>query len=290
MDSTKVCSRLTSCLILIGMAAGAMTAASEGVDDGWPSIVKNGEQQLTVHQPQVDFWKGYTNLQFRCAIAVKTTNMQEKFGVAEVEAQTVTDHEARTVVVYGIRRTLRFANAGESELVKLHATVDQLLHRGQVIVVARERVLAYISPETQPLQRSVKLNLNPPKIFTSSRPAILVSFKGKPQFRPIETNRVDLEFALNCNWDMLYDTQEQKFYLLKGDSWLMISDLLTGTWSAANKLPSSINSLPKDQNWAEVSQHVPGKPMTRVPTVFVTTNSAELIIIDGPPRYTPIRD
>lgn len=278
-------------LVGIAMSCGILRVAADSAeltDAGWPRIFREGDQQLTVHQPQVDVWAGYTNLQFRCAIEVKTPERGETFGVAEVEAQTVTDHEARTVAIYGIKRVLRFPNVDDKELSNLNSIVDQIYPPGQATVVALERIVAYLDPESQPLQRPVKLKMNPPRIFTSSRPAILVSFMGKPQFRPVETNRTDLEFALNCSWDILYDTREQRFYLLNGDSWLTTSDLLKGTWNAAKNLPSSIHSLPKDQNWSDVSKHVPGNAITRVPTVFVTTEAAELILVDGPPRYTPI--
>ena len=288
MDLTKSLISLFYQLIICGAITGESAAPDEATDAGWPRVFKNGEQQLTVHQPQVDVWEGYTNLQFRCAIGVKSPAQEEKFGVAEVEAQTVTDHDARTVAIYGIKRTLHFANVGDTELSSLRATVDEIYPPGQATVVALERVVAYLDPKTQSLQREVALKMTPPKIFTSSRPAILVSFMGKPQFRPVETNRNDLEFALNCNWDILYDTREQRFYLLKDDSWLTTPDLLKGTWSAAKNLPSSIHSLPKDQNWSEVLKHVPGTAITRVPTVFVTTEAAELILLDGPPKYTPI--
>ncbi len=288
MGRTKAHLGLGCFFILVAAVGQGLAAQDERADTGWPRVFTKGAQQLTVHQPQVDFWAGYTNLQFRCAIEVKTSAEEGKFGVAEVEAQTVTDHDARMVAAYGTRRTLRFANVGDKELSTLRATVDELSPPGQSTVVALERVLAYLDPEKQLLQRAVKLNLKPPKIFTSSRPAILVTFMGKPQFRPVETNRNDLEFALNCNWDVLYDTGEQRFYLLKGDAWLTTDDLLNGNWSAANKLPGSIHALPQDQNWSDVSKQVPGKPLTRVPSVFVTTVSAELILLDGPPRYTPV--
>jgi hypothetical protein len=273
-------------LLSLGAIAQGPPAPAEPGDVGWPRVFKMGDRQLTIHQPQVDFWTGYTNLQFRCAIGIKGIGRDEKFGVAEVEAQTVTDHDLRTVAVYGVRRTLRFANVSDRE--QLRATVEQLYPVGQVTVLALERVLAYLEPPKGSTQGAVEVNLHPPKIFSSSRPAILVYFMGKPQFRPVETNRSDLEFALNTNWDILYDTHQQRFYLLNGESWLTTADLLNGPWSAVNSLPSSFHSLPDDHNWSEVRKNVPGKLLTRVPNVFVTTKPAELILVEGPPRYTRV--
>ena len=87
-------SRINS--LLAGTLAVALTAASpplraqtDAADPGWPRVFKEDKQQLTVYQPQVDYWNGYTNLHFRCAIAVKGVSKQEKFGVAEVDRKSV---------------------------------------------------------------------------------------------------------------------------------------------------------------------------------------------------------
>src|SRR5215213_4352861 len=87
-----------------GALAQEDATISGTTDPGWPRVFKQGARQLTIHQPQIDRWVGYTNLQFRCAIAVSINGGEEKFGVAEVEAQTVTDHEARTVTIFGTKR------------------------------------------------------------------------------------------------------------------------------------------------------------------------------------------
>ena len=280
--------RVWSSLGLLMLAQAASFAASESGDPGWPRAFKNGVQQLTIHQPQVDSWQGYTNLQFRCAIAVKGVSKGEKFGVAEIEAETVTDHDARTVAIVSAKRKLRFANVPEPELSRLREAVDELYPPKQITTVALERVLAYLEVKDQSVQREVEVNLDPPKIFGSSRPAILVIFMGEPQFRPVETNRTDLEFAINTNWDVLFDTASRQFYLLNGEGWLTAPDLLQGPWSSAQALPASIESLPSDENWAEARKHLPGKPLKRVPTVFTTTKPAEMILVDGPPNYTTV--
>ena len=53
-------------------------------------------------------------------------------------------------------------------------------------------------------------------------------------------------------------------------------------------LPNSIQTIPADQNWSEVRKNLPGKAAPRVPTVFVSTEPAELILLDGPPRYAAV--
>ena len=95
-------------------------------------------------------------------------------------------------------------------------------------------------------------------------------------------------FAVNANWDLLYDTAGQKYYLLNESGWMTSQDPLKGTWVAARSLPAVLSSLPADDNWNEVRKNIPGQPITKAPAVFVATEPAELILTDGEPTYTPI--
>jgi hypothetical protein len=280
--------RLATITLLTAAVCNGFTAAAQSADPGWPRVFKKGSQQLTVYQPQVDYWHGYTNLHFRCAIAIKGVLKEEKFGVAEVDALTIADLGARIVAIVPLQRDVRFPNVTPDELAKLRQAAEQLNPPGQVTTLSLDRVIAYLDPAKQPVQHSVELNLAPPKIFSSSTPAILVIFMGEPRFEPVATNRTDLLFALNTNWDVLYDTESRMYYVLNGDGWLTAPDALKGPWTPAQTLPPAIYSLPATANWAEARKHLPGKPAKSAPRVFVTTEPAELILTDGPPTYLPV--
>ncbi len=268
-------------------ASNGFTAAAQSGDPGWPRVFKSGGKQLTVYQPQVDYWHGYTNLHFRCAIAVKGVSKQEKFGVAEIAAVTAVDQAARTVVVTPTARDLRFPNTSDSEAAALRRAVDELRPPGHAITISLDRVLAYLNVAEQRTQHPVEVNLDPPQIFYSRQPAILVIFLGEPQFKPVETNRTDLLFALNTNWDLFYDTASQRYYLLNQDQWLTAPDV-KGPWTATQNLPTSLFSLPANDNWADVRANLPAKRAKAAPVVFVSTQPAELILTRGDPTYSPI--
>jgi hypothetical protein len=275
-------------LLLAAALGSGVTVRAQSGDPGWPRVFKQNDKQLTVYQPQVDYWRGYTNLHFRCAIAVRGVLKEEKFGVAEVDALTVTDPTTRTVAIAPIKRELRFGNVQEPQLTQLRQAVAQLHPPEQAITLSMDRLIAYLHPTTQPVQKAVDVNLNPPKIFSSSTPAILVIFMGEPKLEPVETNRTDLLFALNTNWDVLYDVATQRYYLLNGEGWLTTPDLFKGPWTPATTLPSSLYTLPPNANWAEARSHLPGKAPKLAPTVFATTEPAEMILTDGPITYRPI--
>ena len=271
--------------ILVGSARAEQTAD----DPGWPRVFEKGGNQLTVHQPQVDYWKNYTYLHFRCAISVKTPQpKKEAFGVVEIDAATVVDHAVRTVMFTPTRREFRFPNLPDADVAALRAIVDELKPMSDVTTLSLDRVLAYVNPDEQPQQRAVEVDLAPPKIFFSSQPAILVMFLGEPQLKPVEKGRTDLLFALNTNWDLFYDTASQRYFLLNQDNWLTASEA-KGPWTATQKLPASLSSLPADDNWADVRKNLATKRSKTVPTVFVSTQPAELILAEGEPSYRPIK-
>jgi hypothetical protein len=185
-------------------------------------------------------------------------------------------------------RILRFPNTSDSEEKSLRKDVDELYPQGKALTISLDRIIAYLDPEKQAQQQAVELNLDPPRVFYSSKPAILVMFMGEPQLQPVVKDRNELMFAVNANWPVFFDAADQRFYLLNGDNWLTTADALNGPWSPAGPLPQSLSSLPPDENWAEVRKQIPGKRASDIPAVFVSTEPAELILTQGEPTFSPI--
>ena len=125
----------------------------------------------------------------------------------------------------------------------MRQAVEQLHPSSQATTLSLDRVIAYLNPATQPVQQPVAVNLDPPRIFNSTTPAILVIFMGEPQLKPVETNRTDLLFALNTNWDVLYDSASRQYYLLNGEGWLT-----TGPKESPQSIKADLHVV-KMQGW-----------------------------------------
>ncbi len=280
-------------LILLLMVAGASLAAPSDTsppgDPGWPRVIKKNGKELTIYQPQVDSWQDYKNLHARFAIAVKDgKSKKETFGVAEWDAETVVDQTARVVAIIPKKRELRFPNTTDAEAAALRSVVEEIQPFGQATTISLDRVLAYIDPAQQRQQPAVELNMDPPKIFSSNKPAILVLLQGEPQLQAVDAKQKDLMFVANTNWDILYDAVTQRYYLLNQESWLTTKDLINGPWDSTTTLPAGMSSLPEDDNWAGVRKRIPGKPEKNPPIVLVSKEPAELILTQGEPKYSPI--
>jgi len=144
-------------------------------------------------------------------------------------------------------------------------------------------MIASVEKAKTPVQ-AITANPEPPTIFVSTTPAILLLVEGKPVLAPIDG--ITLEYVVNTNWDLFYDKTD--FYLLNGKTWLKSKEL-SGPWAVTTKIPADMGKLPKDQNWGEVLKAVP--PAGGGPTgtkVMFTEKPAELMLFNGKPVYAKI--
>jgi hypothetical protein len=272
-------------LLLTTLAAVPAVAAE---DPGWPRTFERKGQTVVMHQPQVDEWKDYEKMAFRAAIAVtESPAARPIYGVLAVKANTKVNLETRMVLMTDLEPEIRFADKVDKEEDRLQKLVREIVPKKEWIEVSLDRVFAYRADSDAQKKREVEVNLDPPQIFYSSKPAIVVMFMGLPQFKPIKDTQ--LQFAINTNWDVFFDKTDSHYYLLNGESWLTSSDPLKQPWTPTRALPRELSRLPADANWEDVRRNIPGKSVAAAPAVFVTTQPAELITTDGDPRYQPIQ-
>ena len=283
---------VTSALILPSFVLAAEkkpAAEPKPVDPGWPRQFNKNGQKVVVYQPQVDSWQDFTKLHYRVAISFAAgSGKKEIYGVAEGDADTVVNQETRTVDLKREGYQLRFPNLKPEEAAAAEKSVRQIVPEKSSFTLSVDRLLALLDPANEPLQPSVEVSVDPPKIFCSAKNAILVMLLGAPEFKPVEKDKADLMFAVNTNWDVFFDTTQSRYYLLNGESWLTASDPVKGPWTAADKLPAGLSKLPATENWSDVIKNIPGKKTKELPTVFVSTEPSELILTKGEPAYAPV--
>ena len=81
-------------------AGGSATAAEPPPpsDPGWPRTFTKDGTTLTIYQPQVDAWKDYEKIKFRCALEVQLQGTTEPtYGVAAVQVNGGVRHICRSI-------------------------------------------------------------------------------------------------------------------------------------------------------------------------------------------------
>ncbi len=273
-------------LTLAHALAFTSVAAASAEDIGWPRSFEADGHAVVVYQPQVEEWKDHETLEFLMAVSVLPDGADHRtYGVLEVRANTKINHEERTVLLTQLVLTMQFPDTDAATAKGLETIVRTALPDKETLVVDLDRLITYVhASDVQ--TRDIKINLDPPPIFYSAEPAVLVIFMGEPKFKPIEGT--NLLFAVNTNWDVFLETGSSRYHLRVEDGWLVSSDPKSGNWRPTSALPKDISKLPDEENWTEVRKHVPGKMMAKAPRVLVSTQPAELILTEGTPELTPI--
>ena len=264
----------TLVLVITCLCITAGAAEPEPFKEGWPRLFQTKGSQVVVHQPQLTEWEDHKILRAQAAVAVTLKGQKtEYFGAIYFETGTEVDFVERMVVMKSLRLTkLVFPNVNASTAKECQATVMDALPKDKVMLISLDRVLA--SMERSKLEtRTTPVNLDPPPIFYSDQPAILVLFMGEPKFEAISAD-AKLLYAVNTNWDIIRTLSSSRYYILNGESWYVTANVLEGPWRPVSRLPAAFFSLPDDENWKAVKEHIPGKQATEVPKVIVSKEPA----------------
>ncbi len=268
-------------------ASAALRPAQPPGDRGWPrDYATPSGAQIVIYQPQVASWADQKHMvAFAAASYLPNGTRKQALGTLKIEADTEVSLEERLVKfsVLKIAET-NFPTLPKEQVQELIAEIDKAIP-DEDRMIALDRVLTQVD-KSQIIPRNVPgIKADPPKIFFSKTPAVLLGFDGEPIWSPIKEN--ELKFAVNTNWDLFQHGPTGVYYLRNDTSWLRAADL-KGPWTPAGKLPDSFTKLPADDNWKSVRENLPGKPAAQVPAVFFSTEGAELIQFDGEPRYKPV--
>ena len=137
-------------------------------------------------------------------------------------------------------------------------------------VIALDRVLANLDKSTIVVKNVEGVKADPPPIFFSKTPAVIVNLDGEPIWSPIKDN--DLKFAVNTNWDLFQHGPTKTFYLRNDDAWLKATDV-KGPWTPAGNAARQLQEA-AGRRQLEGRQGGPAgqdrSPATAVPKVFVS--------------------
>jgi hypothetical protein len=293
-------------ILLAGsLAATAQTksdnpAQSTGGDQGWPRKFAIGGSAFAVYQPQVEEWVGN---QFSARAAFAVTEGQDKqpsYGVLWFSARTEIDKVNRVVTFSDFKMTrMNFPSAPERVTAYQSALQARAQQKGEMI--ALDRLLADMAiNEAATVGSGYAVKNDPPQVFFSTKPAILILIDGSPELRTVkETN---LERVINTRVLILHDQAKNKFYLHLMDGWLEATNIM-GPWNLSDGLR---DDLPKALETAKALKQVDlldgsaaGSSVTKaslkeaakqnaLPKISVSTVPAELLQTQGEPQVAAI--
>jgi hypothetical protein len=270
----------------------AASAADEGFSDSWyPRTVTSDKGTAVIHAPQIDAWKDFETISAWTAFSISRAGSDNTYhGSISFDAETDTDLQAREVLLHDFTiKELTISGLDEdSEEVRL--VREAFVSRSRTVPL--DLVLEYL-PDGMEIASTEGLSAEPPLIFASTEPALLLSVDGEPVFVPVDEG--ELRFVINTNWDVLRVGDEGPLYFCSQGNWLT-ADVIDGEWAWAQSLPGQFAAIPDSPNWENVRACLPEDltsivaPEQDEPPVFYAAEAAELILLDGPAEWQPIGD
>jgi hypothetical protein len=275
-------------------AAAAPAAAAPATDNGWPRKFAVGGSSFAVYQPQMERWEGNQWLG-RAAFSVANGSAgQPSYGVLWFEARTEIDKAKRLVSFSDIRVTrVSFPAAPEKTSLLQNALQSHARQRGEAI--ALDRLLAEMAANDAARPATTyEVKNEAPKVFFSTKPALLVLIDGAPVFRQVQ--ETELETVINTHVLIVRD-RRNNFYLHLLNGWLQADDLMS-SWRPALQTPKD---LAKALDAAIASKQVdllngPKEGISlndaaranQLPEIYLSTEPAELLQTDGDPQIASI--
>ncbi|HSE41631.1 MAG TPA: hypothetical protein VLH08_12790 [Acidobacteriota bacterium] len=261
-------------------------SAKADVPIEWPKEIQHPKGKIMIYQPQIDEWPDYRTVKARSAVAFLPTGKDNpQLGIIEMQARTEVDFESRLVKLTRLQITgANFPGATKEKNAEALAELQKMLNSDNVRSIDLDRML--VSLERAGV-KNLELKNDPPKIYFSKKPAILVIFDGKPILSPIKDS--ELKFIVNTNWDVFYLEKDKTYFLRNDKTWLKAQNT-NGPYSPADKLPDSFKKLPMNDNWKDVLLTIPPQKLKpeNMPVIFISEEPAELIVLKGEPDYKPI--
>ncbi len=271
-------------LLRIGLSVLVLAQAGAAQQAEWPQQITRDGATLVIYQPQVEDWKNFTELDWRSAFSLTPPGGKPVMGVVSAHGQTDVVRERDLVVITNLKvNSLHFPSLDEATAAKMDQLVRSFVP--STTAISLQRLIACVpKPESVP---AVPLRNDPPPIFVSYRPAILLFVDGQPQLAPVKDT--SLEFVVNTSWPLFLDKGKTAYYLLVGQEW-MTSLSLEGPWKPTRALPADMAKLAADPEWASLKSVIPPPPNAKpvTPTVFYSMTPAEVLLFDGQPRYSAI--
>ncbi len=272
-------------------ASLAQGTPGDSIDLGWPRAFTASGTTFHIYQPQLESWNG-NQLTARAAIAVTTqADTLPTFGVVNFSARTEVDKVNRTVYLNDFAvLSSNFPSAPAQAPGWLATLARALPTTSRAFALDRLEADLSITQAKQAVSAQPVEN-QPPRIFVSTVPAMLVLVEGAPSLQAMVNN-----FQRVINTRALLVQRNGTWYVHVFNGW-MSAAALTGPWTVVqNPGPDFANVIAAAGNQvdlltgasADTTKPRPSLSTPPAPVIYVSSTPAELVVTSGAPDFVPI--
>ncbi|MGB8768208.1 MAG: hypothetical protein WCC92_01230 [Candidatus Korobacteraceae bacterium] len=271
---------------LLGSLTVLLLASAAAQNQGWPRTIIKPGGTLVLYQPQVDEWKNYQEVDLRMAFTITPTAGKQHVGALTGTMQSAVNIDDHTVFLSNPQITsVVFPSLDPATASQLEPLVRTFLNPAATMTISLDRLVASVKKTKTPPVTSV--SNDPPAIFISFKPAILLQVNGAPAMAPIANS--NLQFVVNANWPLFVEQGSSTYYLFDSKGWLT-STSLQGPWTPTSQLPKQMSKVPENANFTSLKAFIPppAGSAASFPMVYYSATPAEIVVFGGEPQWTAI--
>ena len=268
-------------LVAIAALFTATTIKAQGtqeIDTSWPREIESDLGKIIIYQPQLDSLDGNI-LTGRSAVSLQGPEKKEPvFGALWFRSEVSVDRDAGLMTLEDTKITrVKFPDATPEDMQKMRERIEAPANTWDIVLTLEQAETSLAASEKE-LASTENLKSDPPVIILSQKPAVLISFDGDPETRPIKDS--PYEQVVNTAVLIVKDKSSGNFYLSNGQTWYIATNP-KGPWSVTTKTPSAIKDFVKPDPDAEPQTGTP-------PQIITATVPTELIVTSGALNWTAL--
>jgi len=284
LKSRRISAAAISVVFLLLLLLPVLPVAAQ--DQGWPRTITKPGGTIVLYQPQVDDWKNYQQVDARMAFTITPTGGKQHVGAMTVQMQSSTNVADHTVLLSDPKITSTyFPSLDAATTAQMDTLVRSFVNPSATMNISLDRLAASVQKREAP--KAADLKNDPPTIFISMKPAILLLVNGAATTAPIANSKI--EFVVNANWPVFVEKGKTTYYLFDSKGW-MTANGLDGTWTPTAKLPKDMDKVPLNQNFTTLKPFIPPPASSTgaYPVVYYSSTPAEIVVFNGQPQWTAI--
>ena len=274
------------CLALMVLILPLSTMAQEEKEinaHDWPREIETAGGKIVIYQPQPETFKG-DKMEARAAVSVTPKGKDAPiFGAIWFSTRVATDFTERIVTLLDVQvSAVKFPSGEEADIQKLSRLLETEIPKWD-LVISLDQLLTSLEMVDMEKEMVAKFNNSSPEIIFVDHPAVLVTIDGEPKLKGVENSK--LQYVVNTPFFIAKDGRW--YYLFGGGNWYKSNDV-EGEWQNIEKPSKDVTRLFEQSQVEEAPPDTVETGEATIPEIIVKTASAELIMTDGDPKYTPI--
>lgn len=252
----------------------------------WPKQIEVDGLVITIYAPEPEGFKNNI-LDARAAFSIFDQQHLPIFGAMWFQCRVQTNTSNNEVYFTDIQLvSADFPNANVNQIEQLQDLIEQQATTWHFNSNLQQfyKNLDVISINNE---YSEDLKHNPPKIYFSKTPAVLIYIDGEPIYNNFPGTEL-YQYVVNTPHFIVKSSSDQQYYLKGGEFWYVSGDLYT--WQNIGAPPATIRQLADKTMELKEGAQKPESSFNKPPLLIAVNEAAELIQTMGEPEIGQIHD